>query len=296
LDWLRRNRINLRMYYAVLLPALISLLSAGCSTTSEGNDITPDTSIRFPYKWLGEQGFGGDIDQQNFPEPSGIAYHPSRDTLFVVSDQGFISEIELDGKTISKFELPGDLEGITVDPSTGRVYVLVEAEEIILELSPDATTVLRKFTINRSFQGNPEYIQKQTDKFDNGCESITFVPDESSPEGGTFFVSNQWDPSCIFELQVPLRSQDGTELEGKILRVLPVKIDDPAAMYFDTRTRLLNIVSDADNILYEVDLEGRLIRQYAFLADNQEGLTRDPEGFLYIAQDTGGIIKVRDLR
>jgi len=55
-------------------------------------------------------------------------------------------------------------------------------------------------------------------------------------------------------------------------------------------------VSDADNILVEVDLKGRIIKEYAFLGDNQEGITIDEEGYLYIAQDNGGIIKVKDLR
>ena len=43
-------------------------------------------------------------------------------------------------------------------------------------------------------------------------------------------------------------------------------------------------------------LDGRLVHEYAFLGDNQEGIAVDEEGFLYIAQDTGGILKVKDLR
>ncbi|MCJ7581375.1 MAG: hypothetical protein MUP98_12690 [Candidatus Aminicenantes bacterium] len=35
--------------------------------------------------------------------------------------------------------------------------------------------------------------------------------------------------------------------------------------------------------------------QYAFLGDNQEGLARDDAGYLYIAQDSGGILKAKDL-
>jgi len=35
---------------------------------------------------------------------------------------------------------------------------------------------------------------------------------------------------------------------------------------------------------------------FAFLGNDQEGLVRDDEGYLYIAQDSGGIIKIKDLR
>ena len=37
-------------------------------------------------------------------------------------------------------------------------------------------------------------------------------------------------------------------------------------------------------------------RAYAFPGDNQEGITADPNGFLYIAQDSGGILKLKWLR
>jgi uncharacterized protein YjiK len=67
-------------------------------------------------------------------------------------------------------------------------------------------------------------------------------------------------------------------------------------MYYDSKTGHLNVVSDAYNILVEITLEGKLVREYAFLGDNQEGIAKDDEGYLYIAQGLVGIIKVKDLR
>jgi uncharacterized protein YjiK len=124
------------------------------------------------------------------------------------------------------------------------------------------------------------------------------VLNEDHPEGGTFYVGNQWDPPCIMEVFVPLKTSQAKTAEARIMRVLPLKgkIDDPAAMYYDDKTELLNVVSDADNILVEITLEGKLVNEYAFLGNDQEGLTRDDEGYLYIAQDVGGILKVRDDR
>jgi len=236
-------------------------------------------SIRFPYLWLDTPGFGGDIDKQGITEPSGICYHPLRKTLFVVSDEGEIAEITTDGDPVFNQKIPGDLEGVTVDPQTGFLYIIHEGEDVILEFDPNKKEVTRKFPINREFEGNPEFIEKQTDSFDNGIEDIAFV-----------------DPPCIIELLVPLITTQFKSAEAKIIRVLPFKMDDPAAMYYDPKTRLLNVVSDFDNILVELTLDGKLINQYAFLGDNQEGLARDEKGFLYIAQDSGGILKVKDLR
>jgi uncharacterized protein YjiK len=284
-----RDRRFRRKHGALGLLAL-SFLLAGCSAPK----FAP--SIRFPYLWLDVQGFGGDIDRQNFPEPSGIVYHPQRNTLFVVSDEGWVAEIQKDGTPVAKYRVIGDLEGITLDPETGLLYIAVEGVDVILEFDPEGGEVTRRFPINREFQGNPNFLEKQVDRYDNGIESIAFVPDSKHPEGGTFYVGNQWDPSMIMEVLVPLKSSRSGEAEAKIIRVLPFKMDDPAAMYYDPETGLLNVVSDADNILVEITLSGRLVRQYAFLGDEQEGICLDDEGNLYIAQDIGKIIKVKDLR
>jgi uncharacterized protein YjiK len=248
-------------------------------------------TIRFPYQWL-----EGSIDQYDLIEPSGICFHPQTETLFVVSDEGELLEMNKDGSPIWSSKIPGDLEGITVDPSTGLLYLVVEGEDVILEFDPQKKEVLRDFPVSRSFKNDPNFLQKQDQSFDNGIESIAFVPDSGNTDGGTFFIGNQWDPACIMEVRIPLKTSQGVKQKGQILRVLPLKIDDPSAMYYDQGNSLLNIVSDADNILIEVTLNGEIVEEYAFPGDNQEGLTKDDEGFLYIAQDSGGILKIRDLR
>jgi len=253
-------------------------------------------TIRFPYQWLDVQGYGGDIDRQQLREPSGICYHAERNTLFVVSDEGEVAEITKNGTPVANYMVKGDLEAITVVPETGLLYIAVEGVDVILEFDPERGEVLRRFPINREFKGDPNFLQKQVKKYDNGIESLAFVPNPEHPEGGTFYVGNQWDPPVIMEVLVPLKSSPAAEAEAKIIRVLPFRMDDPAAMYYDPVTKRLNIVSDADNILVEVTLDGKMVKQYAFLGDEQEGLCRDDEGYLYIAQDRGGIIKVKDLR
>jgi uncharacterized protein YjiK len=253
-------------------------------------------SIRFPYLWMDEPGYGGMIDRQEFVEPSGICFHPARKTLFVVSDEGEIMEIQRDGTPVFRKKIPGDLEGITVHPESGLLYLAKEGEDIIMEFDPDKREIIRSFPLDRTYKGNPNYIEKRKKRFDNGIESIAFVEDKKHPEGGTFYLGNQWDPPCVMEVQVPLKSSPEQTAAAHILRVLPLELDDPSALYYDPRTGLMNVVSDADNILVEITLDGRIVREYAFLGDNQEGLARDDDGFLYIAQDSGGILKVKDLR
>ena len=253
-------------------------------------------TIRFPYQWLDVQGYGGDIDKQHVVEPSGICYHAQRGTLFVVGDEGDVAEIKKDGTPVANYMVKGDLEAIAVVPETGLLYIGIEGEDVLLEFDPERGEVTRRFPINREFKGDHNFLQKQTDRYDNGIESLAFVPDKNHPEGGTFYVGNQWDPPMIMEVLIPLKSSRAAEAKAKIIRVLPFKMNDPAAMYYDLVTKRLNIVSDADNILVEVTLDGKMVKQYAFLGNEQEGICRDDEGYLYIAQDLGGIIKVKDLR
>jgi len=252
--------------------------------------------IRYPCEWPGSPGFTGNIDKVGIVQPSGICFHPVRKTFFVVSDEGEIFEMRTDGTAVFSQKAPGDLEDVTVDPRTGLLYVVVEGEDVILEFDPDKRAVTRRFAVNRGFEGNPNFLQKQTDRYDNGIESLVFVPDDGHPEGGTFYAGNQEDPPCIMELFVPLRAGGKDAPEARILRVLPFKMDDPSGLAYDPLNKHLYAVSDADNIFVEITLEGKLVGEYAFPGNDQEGFAWDDEGYLYITQDSGGIIKLKDLR
>ena len=138
-------------------------------------------SIVFEHEWI------GDIDQIGFNEPSGIVYHAGRGTLFAVGDEGDICEIETDGKLIKQTHIrDGDFEGVTYDPATGLLYVVIEGEERILEIRPDDFAVVREFEIERTFEG-----RMLLEPGGQGVEAITFVPDAGHPQGGTFYIGNQ---------------------------------------------------------------------------------------------------------
>ena len=177
-----------------LLSILILLANCSLAKTSP--------TIRFPYKWLGPPGFGGDIDQQGIVEPSGICFHPFRKTLFVVSDEGEIFEIETDGTPVFNVKFPEDydLEGVTVHPQTGLLYLVREGEDVILEFDPEKREVMRTFPLNREYQGNPNFLEKQEEEeYDHGIESITFISDKDHPEGGTFYMGNQLDLPVLWK-------------------------------------------------------------------------------------------------
>jgi uncharacterized protein YjiK len=53
----------------------------------------------------------------------------------------------------------------------------------------------------------------------------------------------------------------------------------------------LKAISDQANLLIELTRDGQVLAVYPLPGNEQEGVTIDSNGFLYIAQDSGGIIK-----
>lgn len=237
----------------------------------------------------------GNIDKSKFREPSGICFHPGRGTLFVVGDEGNVAEMKTDGTVIRQKRIKNaDYEGITCNPSNSLLYVAIEGDEQILEIDPDNLEPLRHFEIPREYQGKT--VMKAGG---NGIEAITFVPNPDHPHGGTFFVANQSfdlnspdDVSGIFELEVPLKSTD-LDLKVKILSHISPGIPDISGMYYDGKTKHIFFISDKTDTIFEMTTSGAMLKTFSLPGEDQEGITADNDGFLYIAQDCGGIIKFK---
>ena len=246
--------------------------------------------ILFPYEWH------GNIDRIDFEEPSGVVFHEKRGTLFVVGDDGDLLEIRTDGAPVQQKHLrDADLEGITYDPATSLLYLAVEGEERILEVEPDDFSILREFTIPRRVNG-----KTMLKEGGQGIEAITFVPKRDHPHGGTFYVTNQSydlsdqeDVSAIFEIEVPLRSTDASETVARHIRQIVPMIPDMSGLNYSATSNSLLVISDATNCFFEISLSGKIKDAKAFPGQNQEGIAFDDKGNIYVAQDSGGILKMR---
>ncbi len=280
-----------RRFMTGLCIVLLCCALCGCCTRTGG------AASRLPPIWLPYEWFGN-IEKTGFNEPSGIVFVPSRGSLFLVGDEGDICEMTTEGELLRQAALrPGaDLEGITLVPESGLLYVAVEGEEKILEVEPESFAILREFTIPRSAGGEELFKAGGS-----GIEAICFVADASHPQGGTFFVANQSfslepgdERSLIVELELPLR----TRAEGgqaRIRRWFEPGIIDISALHYEAATGHLLAISDAQNVLIRMTTDGRVLRTWALTGANQEGLTMDEGGLMYIAQDSGGVIKIRPL-
>ena len=272
---------------AVLVYLIVQMERSATKQTAESRPIP------LPYNWI------GNITKVSIAEPSGITYHPMRRSLFIADDSGSIHEMRMDGTLVrSKGLNEIDIEGITLNPATGWLYGAIEDDDTIIEIDPETLTVRRAFTINRVFEG-----EQLLRKGGMGIEAIAFVPDTSHPEGGTFWIGNQSfslkprdEPSVVCEVVVPLRSSTAKRAQGTILQAYRMNFIDISGLAYDTQADCLVLISDTTNLLVELKQEGTVLSRYLLPGDEQEGVVLDGHGYMYIAQESGEIIKLADRR
>ena len=266
---------NWKMRNPTIIALGITLLTGCAIFTSQ-----PDPHTRpFPgYKIV-------NIDQHYCREPSGIVFSEKRGTLFIVGDEGDICELTLDGALLNRRSNESDLEGITLDPSSGLLYAIDERTGTIFELDPQ--------TLDSSCNG----CALSRHSANNGMEAITFKPDTRHPAGGTFHVANQGRAGdqenlpAIFEINVPLHITAAEDQAAHIIRYFQPGVTDLSGIHYDKQLDRLLLISDTHDRLLVATMEGKTLASYTLPGKNQEGITRDDQGKIYIAEDSGGIIK-----
>ncbi len=225
-------------------------------------------------------------------EPSGVVYHPARKTLFAVGDEGDVAEVDLSGRVINVKRIRGDLEAITCNPATGNLFVVREGHEIIFELRPSDFKILRRFDIDRTYQGDPNFLQRGGD----GIEGIAFIPDPDHREGGRFFAVNQYDPPVLLELHLPLKTSEERFEKATIVKVKELSKPPLSGLSWSGELNRLLVVSALWRSVYVVDLDGKQYETTRIPGFMQEGIASVPGGMFVIAQDTGGLVKWKPAR
>ncbi|MFT7184080.1 MAG: hypothetical protein ACI9QC_000411 [Oceanicoccus sp.] len=186
-------------------------------------------------------------------EASGIVWHDTRKTWFVVSDKGDLAEIDSYGSVKGLWEIPGDCEGITMNPENPDVvYIAFESDESIVSDG----SVVRGFDITRGEYTN-ESCSLDLDTLENaGFEGLTFVPNHNAQflrgEGvwatdpaGFFLAIGQY----VSEIRVYPASLCVDDAELTSIETLDVSDTDGAGLHYDSRTWRLYVDFDAQNRL-----------------------------------------------
>jgi len=247
----------------------------------------------FPFFFTGAltQGSPITLPCAEVPEPSGIVYHFKRGTLFVAGDNGNLCEFQTSGKKVHCRELDFEFEGITYNPQTGFLYGIDESDAILTEINPNTLKSNRQWGIKRKYKKN-----KVLKKNRNGIEGITFVAKQSG--GGIFWgviqQKNKGDnPSALIQFKVPFsRSKQPKKLRISLYKKM--EITDLSGLQYHPPTGNLFALSDENDQFLEIDRKGNIVRSLVLPGKNQEGVTVDDKGTLYIAQDSGGVLVLPD--
>jgi uncharacterized protein YjiK len=242
--------------------------------------------------WPGDS--GTEI-QQNLPglyEPSGIIWHPYYKTLFLVSDNGILSKMDVDGSSVSSWNISGDLEGVTItDSNSEYVYILVEYPYKIIKFNPTTGQIIRTISLTS--------IIPATQNSNLAIEGIAYVPNGYHPytnvsTGGLFYLGLQ-ENGKIYVVNADFQS--GTSVLIDSFTPSPSRTDI-SDLYFSTETKTLYILYDGTNILKEVATNKTNIIEYnlPLTSDNQEGITLLPacpstKTTIFIAEDSGKVKK-----
>lgn len=192
------------------------------------------------------------------PEPSDIAYSADENSLFVVSDNGYLFETNLDGTVLRKADYSG-LDDEAVYATESHVYVVEEFSRKIKMFSlPDLT--LEK-TVNFPYNGARN----------KGYEGFTY-----NKARGVFTLIVEKDPIYVFELNEKLEKINEINL-GNMAR------DISAATYYNDHLYLL---SDEDRTVFKLNPKDySVISKWIIPVINAEGLAFDKSGNLIVASD-----------
>jgi uncharacterized protein YjiK len=232
-----------------------------------------------------------DIKGDSITEPSGAVFNPYKKTLYVVSDEGYIFELNKKGKVLREKKLGRlDLEGVTYDSINKRIFAVVEKEDLIIEIDEESFEIKKTFKVNR-FYNNKEVLNPERD----GFEGIAIIPEEQ-----VFYLVNQGfslkekyanDAPAIIKVEIPSDENYESTDELQIEEYYRLDVDDLAEIVYTPNDNSLLVLSDSNDLLMKYSLLGERLSEAILEENGKEGLTFDDEDWFYLFQEDGSIKK-----
>jgi len=201
-------------------------------------------------------------------EPSGIKVFENH--LFIVSDHnGTIYKTTFEGEIVKKFKTNySDLEGISLHPETGNIFVVSESKRILIELNSKGK-LIHKTTIKG----------KQHHK-NSGLEGICLDFKKKR-----LYAINEKSPIQLLELN----------LSGKLLKSYDIDFSkDISGISFDEKTNSLWLISDESQTILNISKKGKLLKSYTVPVDKGEGIVIN-KNKIYVVSDSLNKLFVFDL-
>lgn len=194
-------------------------------------------------------------------EPSDLAFDPETNTFWTVSDHdGTVHRLRTDGTEAGASLALGadDLEGITLDPKSGHLFVVDEATSEIVEATRDGKVVNR--------------YRVAVPPSNSGLEGIAL--DRS--RDGFVLVKERGPAELLF-----------VDRKGAITGRAPVTTQDLSAVTVSPNGESILVMARFEEAVLEVDRKGRTLNRLPLNAPAIEGLAFDDRGRLVAVADLG---------
>jgi len=190
-------------------------------------------------------------------EISGLCLNRDTTGFWAVGDAGDFCQVSFTGAVTRVLRTYLDLEGITLDPVTGDLFVAVEGDQMVCRIAaPDYNTLDTCFFVQ-------EAVERDFDN--NGLEGIAFYKDS------LLFVGSQED-ALIW-----IYKTDGTQVKRVRLTGETPQIKEVAGLFYDAKKDWLWVTdSDAGKFFIFDAKEFDLLASYDVpFIDNAEAICVD---------------------
>ena len=201
-------------------------------------------------------------------EPSDVVWHKGLEKLFLVSDDGWISRMDLDGgNKYTWYVESADYEGITIaDHDSNYVYVATEQTQILV----------KEFNVSfGALTGKTWRLTEMEGSGNSGLEALTFVPNGFHPyaessSGGVFYAGKEGDGK-VYVYDINLSSSGSRTYLGTISP--PVSLGAIGGLHFEPDTAVLYVMFRDAQVVAEAGADGSYIAAYYRPDCCQEGIT-----------------------
>jgi uncharacterized protein YjiK len=278
--------------FALLAGLCIQAIWPASAGSIESGSLAPDRPAPAGSAELTVWSFDGYAPLMEIPEPSGMCFHPDRNTLFLVDDGDIdrpagIYEINLQAQVLNSAFLGVDLEGICYCAADGMLYAADEIGERVYIVNPADLMTAGEFQVSRFYQ----QVEVMT-AGGNGFEGIEYIPASAGRADGDYFLLlNQDDPHALIRidrLQVISRSAEPVQIAG----FWPLAEINTGELHYDQAAGELWVIHSWMNVVEILDISSMVVLRWeVFPGAAQEAVAVDGDGRLWIGYDLGGIAR-----
>ncbi len=195
-------------------------------------------------------------------EPSGLCYSADHNAFYTVSDNSAgVYKLSSSGALIKQLKYKGqDLEGVTVNPNNGNIYVVEERKRELVQLDSEGNEI------------NSRHLDIEQNDTNKGLEGVAF-----NPKNNHIYLLNEKNPGLLIELDESGKIIKQTDLDFAI---------DYSGIFYEQTEDVLWIVSDKSKSISKCDLNGKKLNSYKIKESKAEGIVVDPDlKMIYVVLD-----------